>query len=510
MWREALGEILDAERKEWQRERALIEAQAGRTVAELRAEVLALRSEINAAVATALAAVKNGTDGLDGEQGPQGEPGIVGPPGLNGPTGPQGDQGYVGPQGESGAIGATGPAGPQGLKGDVGGVGPQGERGIAGATGASGLSGEPGATGPTGASGAKGDVGEKGDVGFGERGEAGATGATGLQGLKGEIGERGLRGDPGIVGATGAIGPQGIKGESGERGLPGISIVAGKGMPTHDMPDGTIYLDAGTGDLYQFKTATEKWRLVGNLRGPSGLDGGKGRDGLDGKNGDRGFTGESGSSGARGDPGPKGDVGPQGPPGLVGKAGDRGLQGPPGEPGATGPKGLLDLARAYSGDGVNYRGDVVTHLGGSYQAKRDTGRAPPHEDWVCLAQPGRDARMPSVCGTYDEQAHYDQFAVVALGGSSFIAKRDAPGPCPGDGWQLIASAGKPGRPGPPGMRGDRGERGLQGEVGAAAPVIVGWKIDRATFTASAVLSDGSIAPPLELRSLFEQFQIETR
>jgi hypothetical protein len=49
---------------------------------------------------------------------------------------------------------------------------------------------------------------------------------------------------------------------------------------------------------------------------------------------------------------------------------------------------------------------------------------------------------------------------VALNGSSFVALKDRPGDCPGDGWQLLASAGK---------RGERGLRGPIGDTGPAAP-----------------------------------------
>jgi hypothetical protein len=110
-----------------------------------------------------------------------------------------------------------------------------------------------------------------------------------------------------------------------------------------------------------------------------------------------------------------------------------------------------------------------------------------------------------ICGTYNEQAEYRELDVVALNGSSFAAKTNKPGPRPGDGWQLIASAGRPGRPGPKGERGDKGQRGERGEPG---PVILAWKIDRDRFAATPIMSDGSEVLPLELRALFEQFQIE--
>jgi hypothetical protein len=35
--------------------------------------------------------------------------------------------------------------------------------------------------------------------------------------------------------------------------------------------------------------------------------------------------------------------------------------------------------------------------------------------------------------------------------------------------------------------------------------ISGWKIDRARYLATPLMSDGSDGPPLELRELFEQF-----
>jgi hypothetical protein len=70
---------------------------------------------------------------------------------------------------------------------------------------------------------------------------------------------------------------------------------------------------------------------------------------------------------------------------------------------------------------------------------------------------------------------------------------------------LIASAGKRGDKGEKGARGDRGAPGEQGPPGVA---IIGWKINRLEFTATPLMSDGGAGPALELRALFEQFQIE--
>lgn len=63
------------------------------------------------------------------------------------------------------------------------------------------------------------------------------------------------------------------------------------------------------------------------------------------------------------------------------------------------------------------------------------------------------ARGFSLRGTYAADASYSALDVVALDGGSFAAKRDKPGPCPGDGWQLLVQRGKPGRDGKHSHRG---------------------------------------------------------
>jgi hypothetical protein len=135
---------------------------------------------------------------------------------------------------------------------------------------------------------------------------------------------------------------------------------------------------------------------------------------------------------------------------------------------------------------------------------------PGHRDWICLALAGQDGVSPKVCGTYNADTAYEHLNIIALNGGSFIAKCDDPGACPGDGWQLLTSpgrAGKPGEPGPKGERGLKGDKGVRGEAGLS---IVAWEVDRSMFHALPVMSDGSKGPVLELRMLFEQFQIEAR
>jgi hypothetical protein len=151
-------------------------------------------------------------------------------------------------------------------------------------------------------------------------------------------------------------------------------------------------------------------------------------------------------------------------------------------------------------EGVHYKGDFVTHKGSAYQAARDTGREPPHEDWLLIAacgQHGRDAPVGEVCGLYDAARQYRRFDLVTLNGSEWRAKRDDPGALPGDGWAIAAQ---------PGKRGEKGERGERGVPGAAAVTIVGWNVR--DFKAVPIMSDGTLGPALDLRQLFERYHAE--
>jgi hypothetical protein len=146
--------------------------------------------------------------------------------------------------------------------------------------------------------------------------------------------------------------------------------------------------------------------------------------------------------------------------------------------GKDGRDGKLPIVKPWQ-DAVHYEGDVVTSDGRLYQALRDTGKAPGHDDWLCIADRGKDGidgNTFSVRGTWIEGEDYRNLDVVAINGASFVAKQDAPGPCPGEGWQMIAAQGKRGHPGERGV-GLKGDRGSPGE-----PVVAGDVSDDGVLT----------------------------
>jgi hypothetical protein len=156
------------------------------------------------------------------------------------------------------------------------------------------------------------------------------------------------------------------------------------------------------------------------------------------------IPGPEGKQGPEGKRGPAGESGPEGPMGLTGHEGKRGDTGPPGQDGL----GFDNIESIDSGSEYGFRfvqdGQVVKQM--TWHRPKD-GR-------------GFDITR----GTYKSGQEYRALDVVALNGASFAAKRDNPGECPGDGWQLVASQGKRGDKG---ERGERGERGLRGEPGPA-------------------------------------------
>jgi hypothetical protein len=134
-------------------------------------------------------------------------------------------------------------------------------------------------------------------------------------------------------------------------------------------------------------------------------------------------------------------------------------------------------------------------------------QAPGGSDWVCVARAGCDGQSVRVRGAFNATANYKRFDIVGLDGSAFIARRDNPG-IPGiseDGWQLMSRAGGRGPVGEVGPRGRKGERGARGED---APEITSWHLERETYRVFPVFADGKMGPELNLRGLFEQYQVD--
>ena len=107
--------------------------------------------------------------------------------------------------------------------------------------------------------------------------------------------------------------------------------------------------------------------------------------------------------------------------------------------------------------------------------------------------------LPNVRGTYRAGETYGALDVVALDGSSFIARRDAPGPCPGSGWQLLCSRGR---------RGEHGERGPMGFTGAAAPRWVSTTFDTKEMAWTPRFEDGTRGPPIPAKMLFHSIEVD--
>jgi hypothetical protein len=530
---EALSQVVAEQQRNWSRERALIEAQADKIVAELRAWIIERLEANDRAIAARLAELKNGVNGQPGPQGPPGAPGEQGPqgkvgePGPTGSVGPPGAPGEPGSKGDPGLQGPGGPEGPRGEPGPPGAIGPPGpvgERGLQGLRGADGADGKDGAPGPAGKDGAPGllpiakawkpnTVHYRGDVVVFDGGTYQALVDTGRPPSEAAdwlclaVGGRDGR-SPRVRGIY----------SSDDETYAELDIVSRNGgsfIAKRDSPGPC------PGDGWQILTMTGK-RGEAGPKGDKGDRGDRGEPGARGERGERGLQGEPGPNGDRGEPGPIGAPGPVGERGLQGLQGERGAGGADGKDGAPGPAGkdgapgMLPIAKCWIPDTVHYAGTVVTFFGALYQAARDTGGKPgmDSKDWNCLAVGGRDGRTPHVRGVYSAEETYAELDIVSRNGGSFIAKCDAPGACPGDGWQILTMTGKRGEAGPKGDKGDRGDRGepgARGERGAAgksAPEFVGWEIDRDTLQAFPVMSDKTRAAPLELRGLLEQFLLE--
>lgn len=166
--------------------------------------------------------------------------------------------------------------------------------------------------------------------------------------------------------------------------------------------------------------------------------------------------------------------------------------------GAPAPAAKFPAVGAWD-DRVHYEGSVVAHNGATWQATRDTAREPPHEDWALLAAPGatgREGYAGEVRGLWQPDGAYRKGDLAALNGSEWRARRDNPGPLPGDGWALS------------GKRGAKGERGETGPAGKPGADLAGWVLDG--YRVTPIMTDGRTGPPLDLAALFEQYHAESR
>lgn len=100
------------------------------------------------------------------------------------------------------------------------------------------------------------------------------------------------------------------------------------------------------GLLYVWDIDDNKWKNVGDIKGPQGERGPKGDKGETGPTGPQGIQGIKGEQGLKGDTGSigpkgeKGDIGPTGPKGDTGEKGDTGPIGPTGTMGPTSYDGV--------------------------------------------------------------------------------------------------------------------------------------------------------------------------
>jgi hypothetical protein len=66
-------------------------------------------------------------------------------------------------------------------------------------------------------------------------------------------------------------------------------------------------------------------------------------------------------------------------------------------------------------------------------------------------------------GEYEARRFYGRGDVVRLNGATYVSVSDTPGPCPDDGWQMVANVGARGE------KGDRGDTGPVGKAGQPGP-----------------------------------------
>jgi hypothetical protein len=168
----------------------------------------------------------------------------------------------------------------------------------------------------------------------------------------------------------------------------------------------------------------------------------------------------------------------------------------------------LPVVRQWIPNTAALQGELFAHGGALWQCRQNTGQ-PPQDgpNWVCVSAPGRDGepgRSLRTRGLYRRDGNYKELDLVVLNGSSFIARRDNPGECPGEDWQVNTLVGK---------RGEAGERGQPGPRADAAAIekamrISGWTAGD-DYNATLTHANGQSGATLDLRPMFERFFGET-
>lgn len=259
------------------------------------------------------------------------------------------------------------------------------------------------------------------------RGEQGESGSDGKDGSRGDRGERGYKGETGSGGRDGRTGHDGARGDRGERGY-------------------------------------------------------NGKKGSAGQMGDRGETGDRGDVGKQGPQGETGIFGRDGKDGGVGPRGDIGKKGIQGEVGKRGPIGQLPAVVGWQ-KRIHDAGEVVTHGGATWQARRKTGAEPDadsnawelltngysHIEWTKDNQlsirmadgeefispalrgiQGEPGEMPKFCGNYKATTIYRSVLdIVKHNGSTWLSIKSGvlqpPGSNKGKGsWICMAHRGPEG------------------------------------------------------------------
>src|SRR5262245_62008097 len=67
------------------------------------------------------------------------------------------------------------------------------------------------------------------------------------------------------------------------------------------------------------------------------------------------------------------------------------------------PAAKFPMISAWRPDTIYHEGTIVAFAGGTWQAQRDTARAPGMQDWICLATRGHSL---AVRGTYEDDVEY--------------------------------------------------------------------------------------------------------